>query len=217
MRRFLPVLLTLLLFTACSQLEDADLTTPGDGTRAGAPTGSFGVSGSYDGPFLNNAESPISDAADARIVTVDPGGKFYVQVAYADPEGISGVEVNLVNASPEGLAGTLDPTQSFFTLGQPTGISEPSTGCDLSGSPTTVSCIYEVRVAEDAVNITELENAATEFAYIFRTKVTDKLGNSSNAAVSGYVVVIGEGETPTPPAPGEGEQEVCSKSGEFPR
>ena len=113
MRRFLPLLftlfLTLLLFTACSQLEDAGLTTPGDGTSASAPSGSFGVSSNYDGPFLNDEASPITDASDARIVTVVPGGKFYVQVDYQDPEGISGIEVNLVNASPEGLAGALRP------------------------------------------------------------------------------------------------------------
>ena len=101
-----------------------------------------------------------------------------------------------------------DPTQSFFTLGQPTGISEPSGGCDLSGSPAAVSCIYEVRVAEDAVNIDKLENAAAEFAYIFRTRVTDQAGNTSNAAVSGYVQVTGEGETPTPPGDG-GNNQSC--------
>ena len=197
----------LLFLTACGDLESAGNVSPGEGSNADAPTGSFGVSLNFGGPFLNDADGAIAEASDERVISVEPGGKFYVQVNYEDPDGISSVAVNLVNASPEGLAGTLDPTQSFFTLGQPTGISEPSSACDLSDIPTSVTCIYEVRVAEDAVNIDALENSGDEFAYVFRTKVTDAAGNISDEAERGYVTVTDdEGETPEP----KPEPETCT-------
>ncbi len=190
--RTITLSLLLLFLTACNQLEDASTTSPGSGgSDTLAPTGTFGVSESYGGPYQNDAAGSIEDSADARIINVAPGGKFFVQVNYEDTSGVTDIEVNLVNSSPEGLAGTLDPSRSFFTLGEPTGVSEPN-GCDLSGSPKEVSCIYEVRVAEDAVNIGALESAEGEFAYVFRTKVTDAAGNTSEEAERGYVVVTGE-------------------------
>ncbi len=184
-------LLSLLLLAACDQLGGDNLTTPGSGETASSPTGSFGVSGDYGGPYLSDAEGSISDASDERVVSARSGGKFYVQADYEDPDGITGIEVNLVNESPENLAGTLDPTQSFFTLGQPTDISEPTSDCDLSNSPTSVTCVFEVRVAEDAVNITELEGAEGEFAYAFSAEVTDAASNTSESA-RGYVSVAGD-------------------------
>ena len=190
-------LLFLFLFTACGDLEGSAITQPDDASDA-APTGTFGVSEAFGGPYLSDADGAITDASDARVVSVAPGGSFFVQVDYEDPSGITNIDVNLVNSSPEGLAGTLDPTQSFFTLGQPTGISEPS-GCDLSGSPTSVTCIYEVQVAEDAVNISELDGSGDEFAYVFRTQVTGAEGNTSDKAERGYVVITGD----------EGEPQEC--------
>ena len=207
--RYRPLLLLsllLLLLAACSELDGAPTAPGSGGSDALAPVGTFGVSESYSGPYLSDAAGAVTDAADERVVSVAPGGSFFVQVNYEDTSGVTGIDVNLVNASPEGLAGTLDPTQSFFTLGEPTGISEPS-GCDLSDSPKEVSCIYEVRVAEDAVNVTKLEGAEGEFAYVFQTKVTDAAGNTSEEMERGYVVVTGdEGETPTP----KPEPEVCT-------
>ena len=202
------LLLSLFLFTACGDLEGSG-TTPDPGENVGsdsaAPTGVFGVSLSFGGPYLNDVGEAITSADDERVVEVEPGGKFYVRVDYEDPSGITDIDVNLVNESPEGLAGTLDPTQSFFTLGQPTNISEPS-GCDLSERPTSVVCIYEVRVAEDAVNITALENSADEFAYVFRTQVTDAAGNTSDEAERGYVVIEGDEDGED----GQGETPVCT-------
>ncbi len=194
-QRLLFLSIFLLTFTACDQLDGAGVDQPplggGVDEDTAAPTGDFGVSEFFSGPFLNDADSSITDASDERVVSVEAGGKVYVQIDYEDPSGISAIEVNLVNSNPEGLAGALDPSQRFFTLGQPTDISEPST-CDLSDSPTSVRCIYEIRVAEDAVNITELENSADEFAYVFRTKVTDAAGNTSDEAERGYVTIAGE-------------------------
>ena len=160
-------LLSLLLFSACDQLGGADLVAPGNGEAASSPTGSFGVSRNYGGPYLSDAEGDVTDASDERVVSARPGDKFYVQVDYEDPDGIVGIEVNLVNEQPEDLGGLLDPTQSFFTLSQPTGISEPTSDCNLANGPTSVTCVYEVQVAEEAVNIAELEGAEDEFAYVF--------------------------------------------------
>ncbi len=200
-----------MFMTACGDLGGSAVTQPDDNASDAAPTGTFGVSEAFGGPYLSDADGAITDASDARVVSVAPGGSFFVQVDYEDPSGITNIDVNLVNSSPEGLAGTLDPTQSFFTLGQPTGISEPS-GCDLSDNPTSVSCIYEVRVADDAVNITELDGLGDEFAYVFRTQVTDAAGNTSDEAERGYVVVTGgDGEPePTP------EPETCTNPVEIP-
>ena len=92
--------------------------------------------------------------------------------------------------------GTLDPTQQFFTLGDPTGT------CDLSSNPVDVTCVYPITVDEDAKNITELANSGDEFAYVFRTKVTDTLNNTSDEPNRGYVIVgQGNGGNPgNPPA-----------------
>ena len=192
--RLFPLLLFIFLFIACGDLEGSG-TAPDPEENvsddSAVPTGDFGVSLTFGGPYLNDTGEAISSPDDERVVEVEPGDKFYVQVDYEDPSGITDIAVSLVNGSPEDLAGTLDPTQRFFTLGQPTDISEPS-GCDLSEGPTSVVCIYEVRVADDAVNITELENSADEFAYVFRTKVTDAAGNTSDEAERGYVTIAGE-------------------------
>ncbi len=180
-----------LLFVACDQLGGSNVTQPGEDVSEDAPAGSFGVSESYGGPYLSDAEGNITDASDSRVIRVAPGGAFYVQVNYEDPDGITDIEVSLLNDLPEGLNGPLDPAQSFFTLGQPTGISEPTSDCELSDSPTSVTCIYEVRVDEDALNITELEGAGDEFAYVFGAEVTDAAGEASESE-QGYVVVTSD-------------------------
>ena len=194
--RLFPLLLFLFLFAACGDLEgsggapDPEENISDD---SAAPAGDLGVSSAFGGPYLSDAGEAITSPDDERVLSVQPGGEFYVQVDYEDPSGITAIEVNVVNSNPEGVAGALDPTQGFFTLGQPTGVSEPS-GCDLSSNPTSVTCVYEIQVADDAVNIAELEGSAGEFAYVFRTKVTDAAGNTSDEAERGYVTVAGEGD-----------------------
>ncbi len=216
--RLFPLLLFIFLFTACGDLEGSG-TAPDPEENvsddSAVPTGDFGVSLTFGGPYLNDTGEAISSPDDERVVEVEPGDKFYVQVDYEDPSGITDIAVNLVNSSPEDLAGTLDPTQRFFTLGQPTDISEPS-GCDLSEGPTSVVCIYEVRVADDAVNITELENSADEFAYVFRTKVTDAAGNTSDEAERGYVTVVGEDGDGNENGEPEPQPETCVNPVEIP-
>ena len=92
------------------------------------------------------------------------------------------------------MNGPLDPEQGFFTLGTPTG------ACDLSNNPISVTCVYPITVASDAVNIDELDNSGGEFAYVFRTKVTDSAGNVSDEAIRGYIIVTDD-DAPNPPGP----------------
>ena len=180
-----PKQTTLYTITAVSlegrDVEEVEVRVAGGGGDTTAPSGYFGVGSAPSGPFLNDKPDGISDANDARVVRVAPGGTFYAQVDYSDPSGVAAVELNLVNSSPADVAGTLDPAQQFFTLG------EPLSGCDLSSSPSNVTCVYPVRVDESAVNIDEL--TSSEFAYVFRTKVTDGAGNQSDEAKRGYVVI----------------------------
>jgi hypothetical protein len=154
---------------------------PGD-----PPTGTFGVSTSPEGPFFNDLGENISDPSDERIITVPAGGTFYAQVAYTGSQPITGIVINLVNSSPEGLRGTLsttDPVGGFTLAGEPTG------DCDLSGASTSVTCIYEINVADNVVNIDQLPGSGNEFAYVFRTQVTDAGGNTSNEPIRGYVII----------------------------
>lgn len=151
---------------------------------AGEPDGSFGVSLSPDGPFVSDEAGSITDLQDERVVRVPPGGEFFAEVAYRDPDGIAGVTLNLVNSAPEGLSGTLSPDQPPFSV-----VDAPTGTCDLGLLPTAVRCLYRVRVAEDARNISELPGAGNEFAYVFRVQVSDGAGDYANEAVRGYVAV----------------------------
>jgi hypothetical protein len=40
-----------------------------------------------------------------------------------------------------------------------------------------VTCVYPITVADDVVDIEELEGAGNEFAYVFRVLVEDTAGN----------------------------------------
>lgn len=152
--------------------------------RDEAPSGTFGVSARAEGPFLNDRAGGIAAPDDERIVRVAPGESFYAQASFRDPDGIAEVVINLVNSSPEGLAGNLAPTRGPFTLE-----GEPQGACNLLALPTEVRCVFEIRVAEDAQNIDALPGAGDEFAYVFRVRVTDNLGNSANRPIRGYVIV----------------------------
>jgi len=156
----------------------------GSGEETSKPEGSFGVSLSPDGPFVSDEASGIENLRDERIVRVPPGGEFFAEVSYRDPDGIAGVALNLVNSDPEGLSGTLSPDRPpFSVVGAPTGT------CNLGQLPTAVRCLYRIEVAEDAQNIDALPGAGGEFAYVFRVRVSDGLGNVANEPVRGYVEV----------------------------
>ena len=169
---------------ASTQSGGAGSEGSGQDKSAGAPEGTLGVSLSPDGPFVNDEESGISSRADERVLKVAPGGKFYIEVSYSDPDGVNQVSLLLVNGRPKGLAGTLSPDQPpFSVVGAPTG------DCRLGQLPTAVRCVFQIRVAEDAQNIDALPGAGDEFAYVFRARAVDGLGNSANREVRGYVAV----------------------------
>lgn len=148
-----------------------------------APTGTFGVSTSASGPFTSDVDGNITSDDDDRIITVSGGDTFYAEVAYADTDGIADVDILLVNDEPAGLEGPLGTTpQGGFTLGEPT-------DCDLSGTPETITCVYPITVAPGTPDIEELPGAGDEFAYVFRTEVTDTAGNVSGISDRGYVNV----------------------------
>ena len=157
----------------------------GGGGNTGDPTslpeGNFGVNTSATGTFENDADGAINTDSDPRIISVGAPGTFYAQVDYTDPDGIQSIEIILQNASPDGLRGALSSTpRGGFTLGEPT-------GCDLSSSPTQVTCVYPITVAAGTVDISQLDGAGSEFAYVFRANVTDSKGNSVLGGERGYV------------------------------
>ena len=147
------------------------------------PEGDFGVSASATGTFENDTgpDGLINSDSDPRIIDVSAPGTFYAQVDYTDPDGISSIEIILQNGSPPDLRGSLSSTpRGGFTLGEPT-------GCDLSTSPTEVTCVYPITVDAGTVDISELDGAGSEFAYVFRAKVTDSQGNAVFGGERGYV------------------------------
>jgi len=163
------------------------------------PSGTFGVSLTQS-DFLNDADGDITDPSDPRIVRVEPGGTFYAEVAYSDPGGIAGIQIRLANRLPEGFEATLvegEAVNGFTLVGE-------VTGCDPSGTQTSVTCVYQIDVG-DIPNITGLPGAGNEFAYVLRVNVSDVAGNESNTPPRGYVIVEGGsgGGTPPPPPPVE--------------
>lgn len=151
---------------------------------AGAPEGTLGVSLNPGGPFVNDEAGSVTSRADKRVLRVPPGSEFFLELSFSDPDGIASLSPLLANGRPEGLAGTLSPDRPpFSVVGAPTG------DCRLGLLPTTVRCIFRIRVSDDARNISELPGAGKEFAYVFRARVLDELGNSANREVRGYVVV----------------------------
>ncbi len=158
----------------------------GGGGNGEAPQGTFGVSTSPSGPFFNDLGEGITDPSDSRLITVSAGSSFYAQVDYQDPDGLTGATIRLVNSSPEGLQGDLstDADVGGFTL-----VGEPTGDCDFASAPTSVTCVYEISVASGTVNIDQLPGSGDEFAYVFRTYVTDTAGNTSAQAIRGYVLI----------------------------
>ncbi len=160
-------------------------TPPVTPPSTGAPTGSFGVSTSQSGPFTfsGGPDGNITSDSDPRIVAASAGSTFYAEVAYSDPDGITDIRIDLVNSAPADLEGTLSETTAVggFTLGTPTG------DCTLGSTSTEVTCVYPINVAAGTVDIEELDGAGNEFAYVFRTYVTDGDGNESAEPLRGYV------------------------------
>lgn len=182
---------------------DDGTTPPPPGPDATPPTGNFAVGPTANGPFTNDRAENITGPNDERVLQLEPGDSFFAQVSYSDPSGITDIEVRLVNRNPPGIAGTLTEGQSVsgFTL-----VGPVNSGCDLSSTPVSVTCVYQIDVGDDVVNIDQLLGAADEFAYVFRTYVTDAVNNTSQEPIRGYVVVGGAStpeppEEPEPPAP----------------
>lgn len=200
MKQTMPLTSAFILLVAYVSVVYASPASGGNSTppvqELDAPTGTLGVSASALGPYTNDRAEDIVSPMDDRIVNVSPGGIFYAQVAYEDPDGIAAVSLDLVNSSPSELAGSLNPERAGFEI-----VDASAENCDLAGTSTTVSCLFTVRVAEDAVNIDQLQGAGDEFAYVFRTHVTDSLGNESNEAIRGYVIVAGAGDAGLPAIP----------------
>lgn len=153
----------------------------GDGTNP-PPTGdgSFGVSTSATGPFLNDSEGSILSDTDERIVSVAAGGTFYAQVQYEDPAGIADIAIQLVNDDPPDLFDGPLPLGGFEVAGEPTG------DCNI-GTATSVTCVYEITVAPGTQDISALPGANDEFAYVFRPLVTNGAGAPTLLPVRGYV------------------------------
>ena len=168
------------------------VTPPG-----GSSTLSFGVSGTQDGDFQNDAGGNIT-AGDPRIVNVSAGSTFYAQVTYSGPAPVNGVTVYLANSSPAGFRSDLVTGTDVkgFTLGEAVGT------CPVDGTQTSLTCVYPVSVASGTPNITGLDGSGSEFAYVLRARVTDTTGATNMDAVRGYVTVGGSsggGGTPNPP------------------
>lgn len=169
---------------------------PGD-TDVTDPTGTFGVSEDLTDTPLNDAGGNITSPDDDRVLKLEAGDTFYAHVNYSDPSGIAGIIIRLNNQNPPGLYGDLVRGQDVggFTL------VGPVRNCNLGALPTSVNCIFEIKVGDDVENIDQLPDSANEFAYVFRTFVTDGASNQSTALPRGYVTVGETNGAPTPPTP----------------
>lgn len=179
-----------------SVVVTVDGTVPPPG---GTKTVSFGVSNTQGGPFTSDADSSITSATDDRVVNVpSSGGTFYASVSYSGPAPVTGVTIYIANRSPAGLMADLvtDTNVKGFTLGEAVG------ECSTGGTQTSVTCIYPITAAPGTPNITGLEGASGEFAYVFRTRISDTSGGDPyNQPPRGYVTVGSGGTTPPPPIP----------------
>ena len=169
---------------------EPDDPTGGGGDTGGDPDGtnnptltSFGVSSSEEGPFLNDGPDGISEQTDERVLQIDPGDTFYLQVAVSDANGINDITVQLRNVdtedTPDGennVTPLVEGTETEgFTLGAPTGCTIPTT-------EATATCVYPIVTSADA----DESNLTTgEFSYVFRVQIDGQnIGGSGNR---GYV------------------------------
>ena len=206
-----PTATTTYTLTASNGSDTAteSTTVTVDGTQpppSGTKTVLFGVSGVQSGPFTGDEDGGIS-AGDPRIVNVAAGGTFYASVSYSGPAPVTGVTIYIANSSPPGLESDLAANTDVkgFTLG------EAVSGCPVDGTQTSVECIYPVTVAAGTPNITGLDGAGSEFAYVFRTRITDTAGGVPyDEPPRGYVTV--GGSTGTPPTPGNKDPKAAFTS-----
>ncbi len=207
-----PTATTTYTLTASNGSDTAtkSVTVTVDGTQpppSGTKTVSFGVSKDQGGPFTGDGNGGIS-AGDPRIVNVAAGDTFYASVSYSGPAPVTGVTIYIANSSPPGLMADLAVNTNVkgFTLGEAVG------GCTVDGTQPSVTCIYPITVASGIPNITGLPGVSGEFAYVFRTRITDTAGGVPyDEPPRGYVTVGGSAGTPptTPPTPGNRDPEAA--------
>ena len=142
------------------------------------PGGTLEAAASPAGPFYNDRPGGIADISDERVVRVSPGSSFFLRLSYSDPSGISDLDISLRNSEFQG-----DLPSGPFTIDEAASTST----CDdqLALNPTDLECIIKVDVAPDATNIAQ----SSEFAYVFRARVSDAAGNSEVDNDRGYVAL----------------------------
>lgn len=153
--------------------EPEEPVTGGPGGDTDPTLTSFGVSDSDSGPFLNDGaddtnSNGISSEDDDRVLDINPGETFYIQVGVSDPEGVDTITVQLRNVDTDG-DGSNNVTPLVegadvqgFTLGAP--------DCTLPTTDDSVTCVYPVVTSADA---DESNLTSGEFAYVFRVEVND--------------------------------------------
>lgn len=185
--------------SACNLINGPDNTDPTDptppptnsgGTNTGGTPGNpslpvdggFGVSTSANGPFLFSGGDGgnIVDDSDPRVISVADGGTFYAQVSVAADEPVEAIEILIVNSGVPGITRGPLPSAGFSVVGSPTG------DCDL-GTSDEVTCTYAINVAAGTPEIEDLDGAGSEFAYVFRPRITVGGEVSEPTAYRGYV------------------------------
>lgn len=155
--------------------EEPSVTVIPDGAASGGaapapspdPQGTISIS-------ADNVTFVTSGEGELNPVTVPAGSTFYLQLAFADPDGISSAQVQLRNSAD---VGTL-PTGPFT-------ISSNDCETAVEAAPTDLTCTVAVAVAPDAQDIEQ----PSETAYAFRPLVTDTAGNGGLAFSWAYLNV----------------------------
>ena len=147
---------------------DANPAAPGDAPAPTSdPQGTIGIS-------ADNETFVTSTGDTLNAVTVPAGSTFYLELTFADPDGISSAQVYLRNSAD---AGPL-PTGPFTVAS-----NDCETAVELV--PTELTCTVAVTVAPDAQNIQQ----PGETAYAFRPFVSDTAGNDTLAFSWAYLNV----------------------------
>ncbi len=166
--------------TATSEEVTIEVTgEPDNGNGGETPTGesSFGVANSADGDFLNDSEGSIESESDSNVVQVTPPGDIYAQVVASDAGGVTSIGIEIVNLDNPDTNGNRievltsgNPSAGGFTL---VGLAEGSDAAcsDLSTAPTTVTCVYQITVTENADESNLNQDRQTEFAYVLKANI----------------------------------------------
>ncbi len=147
---------------------DANPAAPGDvPAQTSDPQGTIGISA--------DNETFVTSTGDAlNAVSVPAGSTFYLELTFADPDGISDAQVYLRNSADAGPLPT-----GPFTIAS----NDCETAVELT--PTELTCTVAVTVAPDAQNIQQ----PGETAYAFRPFISDTAGNNSLAFSWAYLNV----------------------------